>query len=465
MKRRNKRNEKNREQEKTNVLLRALLERLSVLERMWPEHPATEAGVLPEKKTFPSTSVVEKIRENQRESPAERKEEKGPLSVSPKKSPVPVVTQVREFLQARYDFRCNVLTGQTEYREREEGPFRPVDSRAKSTFYYEVQAAGIYCYESQLHCFLNSFRIGEYHPFREYLAELPPWDGKDRIGALAGRVSEDPLWHCMFRRWMLGMTAQWLGLNPRYAHSVAPLLVSREQGLHKSTFCKILLPPELSRYYTDSFSFTNVPQAERKLAEYGLISLDEFDRYSSRNQADLKNLMQTTSLHLRRSYQPHATALSRIASFIGTSNSRELLTDKTGSRRFYCVEVTRLIDTDTPLDYEQLYAQLNYLVSVANEPYWPSEAEKAAMEAHNEAFYKISVEENLFREVFREVERGTPGALLLSAEEIFRRLRHHNPPAMRGRKAGAFGKLLIDMGLSRIRLNTGNRYCVLPVTG
>ena len=87
------------------------------------------------------------------------------------------------------------------------------------------------------------------------------------------------------------------------------------------------------------------------------------------------------------------------------------------------------------------------------------------MEAHNEAFYKTSVEENLFREVFREVERGTPGALLLSAEEIFRRLRHHNPPAMRGRKAGAFGKLLIDMGLSRIRLNTGNRYCVLPVTG
>ncbi len=51
--------------------------------------------------------------------------------------PLPVV-QVSEFLQQRYEFRYNQLTGQTEYRERSilPSPFLLVCPRAKSTFYY-----------------------------------------------------------------------------------------------------------------------------------------------------------------------------------------------------------------------------------------------------------------------------------------------------------------------------------------
>ncbi len=46
-----------------------------------------------------------------------------------------------------------------------------------------------------------------------------------------------------------------------------------------------------------------------------------------------------------------------MASFIGTSNSRELLTDPTGSRRFICVSVERPIRVDG-IDHAQVYAQL-----------------------------------------------------------------------------------------------------------
>ncbi len=334
------------------------------------------------------------------ETTTPRQAETSPVDAGGFNPPLPVV-QVSEFLQQRYEFRYNQLTGQTEYRARTalsetSSPFLPVCPRAKSTFYYEVQVAGIFCYESQIQCVLNSFLIQPYHPFREYLDNLPVWDGTDRINALATRVSTDPLWRTGFRRWMLGMAAGWLGVNPQYANSLAPLLVSREQGLHKSTFCRMLLPPELERFYTDSFPLTNIPLAERRLSEYGLISLDKFDRHSSRHQADLKNLMQATTLHLRRARQQYETTLPRIASFIGTSNCKELLTDKTGSRRFLCVEVTHMIDTDTPLEYAQLYAQLKYLVTTAAEQYWPTEEEKAAIEQHNLSFYKTSVEENFF---------------------------------------------------------------------
>ena len=51
----------------------------------------------------------------------------------------------------------------------------------------------------------------------------------------------------------------------------------------------------------------------------------------------LKNLMQASALNIRKAYKRSASALPRIASFIGTSNREDLLVDRTGSRRFLCV--------------------------------------------------------------------------------------------------------------------------------
>ena len=48
---------------------------------------------------------------------------------------------------------------------------------------------------------------------------------------------------------------------------------------------------EQSEYYTDNFDLTAENQCERKLLDCLLINLDEFDRYSSRKQSTLKNLM------------------------------------------------------------------------------------------------------------------------------------------------------------------------------
>ncbi len=45
------------------------------------------------------------------------------------------------------------------------------------------------------------------------------------------------------------------------------------------------------------------------------------------------------SLNTRRAYQQFNEPVSRLASFIGTSNRYDLLTDTTGSRRFICVDV------------------------------------------------------------------------------------------------------------------------------
>ena len=72
----------------------------------------------------------------------------------------------------------------------------------------------------------------------------------------------------------------------------------------------------------------------------------------------LKNLMQASALNIRKAYKRSASALPRIASFIGTSNREDLLVDRTGSRRFLCVSLEHAIDCTTSVEHEQLYAQL-----------------------------------------------------------------------------------------------------------
>ena len=141
------------------------------------------------------------------------------------------------------------------------------------------------------------------------------------------------------------------------ANSLAPILVSERQGCQKSTFCKSLMPSSLVRYYTDSVDLSASTQMEQKLGLFGLINLDEFDRLPDRKMALLKNWMQMAGMNVRKAHAKHFHPLPRLASFIGTTNQKNLLSAPTGSRRFLCVEVQSKINCEG-IEHDQIYAQL-----------------------------------------------------------------------------------------------------------
>lgn len=371
-----------------------------------------------------------------------------------------LMVDMEQYLNECYEFRFNRLTEETEYRRRGGRPavFQTVGQRELNSFCIEVRKQGIDCWDRDISRYLFSGSIPEYHPFRLFMEELPEWDGTDRVDGLARRVSSGELWVKGFHRWMLGMAAQWMEMDGLHANSVSPVLVSRVQGRQKSTFCKMLLPDRLQRYYTDSFEVNSQAGAERKLSEFGLINLDEFDKIPSRKMALLKNLMQMAGLNIRKAYRKNYNHLPRIASFIATSNQKELLTDPTGSRRFLCVEIEEKIDC-SPVDHAQLYAQLKTELQ-AGEQYWFTSEEEAEIMAANQAFYKRPVEEEVFHACFRAAQTGEQG-LLLSASEIFKRLKSYNPAAMQGASATNFSKLLSAMGVERKHTRYGNCYSVV----
>ena len=392
-----------------------------------------------------------------------------------------LMQEVTAFLTSRYRFRFNVLTEETEVANIANNipdthlRYTKVDERWMNTLSMEAIETGIDCWDRDIQRFVRSRRISEYHPFTAYFEQLPEWDGKDRVSALARRVSDDPVWVNGFHRWMLGLSAQWMQFRSdtnnansanransiNRANSVAPLLVSSRQGLGKSTFCRLLMPDALKAYYTESYDLGSPASAEAKLAACGLINLDEFDKLSASKMPLLKNLMQASALNIRKAYKRSASALPRIASFIGTSNREDLLVDRTGSRRFLCVSLEHAIDCTTPVEHEQLYAQLKAEL-LSGERSWFNKEEEQAIQQHNALFYKHIPEEEVFRLCFRFAtkEDHPQEVLTLSATQLFERMKSAHPSAMRGMTAYSLSRILPQLG-ERVHTAKGNVYRVV----
>ena len=380
-----------------------------------------------------------------------------------------LMQEVTAFLTSRYRFRFNVLTEETEVAEVTNNipdthlRYTKVDERWMNTLSMEAIETGIDCWDRDIQRFVRSRRISEYHPFTAYFERLPEWDGTDRVSALARRVSDDPVWVNGFHRWMLGLSAQWMQFRPdtNRANSVAPLLVSSRQGLGKSTFCRLLMPDALKAYYTESYDLCSPASAEARLAAYGLINLDEFDKLGVSKMPLLKNLMQASALNIRKAYKRSASALPRIASFIGTSNREDLLVDRTGSRRFLCVSLEHAIDCTTSVEHEQLYAQLKAEL-LSGERSWFNKEEEQTIQRHNALFYKHVPEEEVFRLCFRfATEEDHPQEVLtLSATQLFERMKSAHPSAMRGMTAYSLSRILPQLG-ERVHTAKGNVYRVV----
>ena len=422
----------------------------------------------PEKRMF-SLNGLDEVTEWVETAPS-AVEVKKPVAQQAAKEPKQqrMMQRLSRYLKLHYAFRYNLLTERTECarlntEKADEShllTYTPVDSRILNGIALSAIENGVECWDRDIKRYVESDHVQDYHPFELYFNNLPEWDGKDRITELARRVSDKDVWVRSFHRWMLAVTAQWTGSGNRgrRANSVAPLLVSPTQGLGKSTFCRMLLPKELRDYFTESFDLTNASSAENKLASYGLINLDEFDRLPVSRMPQLKNLMQMEDLRVRRAYRRSAEALPRIASFIGTSNRRDLLTDLSGSRRFICVEVEHAIDCTTPIDHAQLYAQLLHELN-NGERCWFSKAEEAEIQAANRPFYRITPAEELIGSCFAFAEAGEQGARLMSAADIYTVLKKKNPAALKDCSCTSFSRLLAQLG-QRVHTRYGNGYWV-----
>ncbi len=367
-----------------------------------------------------------------------------------KKSPLSAEQELElrteEFMQRRYEFRYNTMTTVTEYRERNTFCFyfRPLSSRVRNSIAMNARLEGLSLWDRDVVRYLDSDRIPIFNPIEDFLFGLDVrWDGHDRIRELAARVPcNNRHWADLFYRWFLNMVAHWRQTDRKYANCTVPLLVG-PQAYRKSTFCRSLLPPELQAYYTDRIDFSNKRDAEISLNRFALINMDEFDQNRVNQQAFLKHIFQKPIVNVRR---PHGTAtqeMRRYASFIGTSNHKDLLTDTSGSRRYIVVDVTGPIDC-SPIDYEQLYAQAMHDL-YKGERYWFDPEDEKVMNESNQEFQVMPIAEQLFHEYFRAATEGEECEQFL-AIEILEQVQHDSKIRVSDCNIIQFGRILQRIG-------------------
>ncbi len=335
--------------------------------------------------------------------------------------------KINIFLNENYELRKNVMRGVAEYRQRTGlgFSFRDLTEEARNSITMRALELGIKCWDKDIRRYVNSEDIQLYDPINEWLDRLAPWDGEDRVTPLAQRIPTDyDEWTHLFHIWMRSMVAMWLGKGQLTGNALIPLLIGR-QGCGKSSFCRILLPRELMEYYNDSINFKNEHDLNLGLTSFGLINLDEFDRVTQRQQVVLKYLLSTAELKYRPPYGKAYTSNRRYASFIGTTNDPNPLTDPTGSRRFVCVSINGDIDFETPVFHEQLYAQLLQEIR-DGERYWLTKDEEQALMRHNLQYLQMNgLGEMLMSLVQKPQDSNDPEGQWISLKELSGMLKQH----------------------------------------
>ena len=355
-----------------------------------------------------------------------------------------IVEGVRRFFAENYELRYNILKQTEEYRRKEPSISQekaliaqpePLISQEKALVWQQLtdrdlrkmaieqmeQVGAAWSVDVEL--YVRSALVSDYNPVLDYLGRCGAWDGQsDYIRDYARRIPTSfSQWPDCFHRWVLAMVAQWLNMSHTFGNAVVPMLIGA-QGTHKSTFCRLLLPPCLREYYIDDIKLDNAEQVERMLSRMLLVNIDEYNAKTDREQAKIKRVLTEKDVQTRRMRSDQYVLLPRMASFIATTNEQEPLCDPTGSRRYLCCEVTGIIDTDTPVDYHGMYAQAVTELRRGERWYFTKD-EEADIERHNQNYRRQSSPETVLLSYFEPAERSKAHFIL--AVDIQKELRRH----------------------------------------
>ncbi len=376
-----------------------------------------------------------------------------------------LMVRMAAFVGEHYEVRHNKLTQVYEMTRRGEGKWMRLDDELCCRVLMEMNASGIavakpYLVRTVVH---GGGMAQTYHPVCAYIEGLPLWDGVERIEALFRRVTDDEQLLAWLRKWFLAMVAQVMGKMGTYGNSVCPILISSKQGWGKSQFAKMLVPPQLRVFYTDTFNLAQEDACLRRMTAYMLINVDEVDRFKNTRMATFKNLVQLSVVSMKRAYRAQMEERERMASFIATSNCRYLLHDESGSRRFICVELSHPIDVATPIDHEQLYAEAMTALS-HGERCWFNDEETRLLEAHNADYAACRGAWDLLNRHFTvcEVPVGEENRLdtLWPATEVYDYLYDLSSRSMSGIERSGFGLYLKRMGAKQVRVRNRRLYGV-----
>lgn len=375
------------------------------------------------------------------------------------------VDEIKSFLDGHVSLRFNEITSRVEYElptdNTDAHRFIPVNDRIVNSLWSQMSTITRVNIQD-MYRVIESDYVPVFNPFKEYLKSLPqitqtstdngsdetesckpvalqqqnlcksvrsvgeknhPSVGeKDYIRELAqtvrvkGGEQEQMLWHLYLKKWLVGMVASWI--SDDVVNNVILVLIG-EQGAYKTTWLNYLLPPPLKQYF---YTKTNANRMSKDdiltLAQYALVCCEELDTMRPAELNQLKAAVTMPSIDERAAYAHYHEHRKHIASFCGTGNSTQFLSDPTGNRRWLPFEVESIVSPrDHPFHYEGIYAQALALFKSGFQ-YWFTKEEIQELNHHNRQFETPHLERELVSLYFRVPMESENGMFMTSARAI-----------------------------------------------
>ncbi|PWU08141.1 MAG: hypothetical protein C5B51_08290 [Terriglobia bacterium] len=205
-------------------------------------------------------------------------------------------------------------------------------------------------------------RRDSYHPVRDYLESLPPWDGVPRIctwlidycGVESSGVNPNSYAMAVGAKFLIAAVKRIMEPGVK-CDSV--LVLEGQQGIGKSTVPRILAGDE---WFSDQLADMGSKDASMQLRGVWIVELSELDVLNRAELARAKAFLSQQSERFRLPYGRRIVQVPRQCVFVGTTNADSWLKDETGGRRFWPVRC-RKIDLDgLRRDRDQLWAEALY---------------------------------------------------------------------------------------------------------
>lgn len=358
------------------------------------------------------------------------------------------IDEIENYLLGNYEIRINVITNTIEKRTKgTKEAFEPIN---ENDLKYELLKKGYSRFDGELKALLGSSIIQKYDPFKEYFEGLPTWDTSqpDYIQELSTYVkTDDQKWfELMFKKMLVRVIAQAINKIQFNKHCFT-FVGNQHDG--KTSFFEFLIPDQLKPYSRKGYDFHGGREGKTSLSQNIIINLDELGQYEKK---DLNNEFKATLsegyVKIRPLYANNEVSIPRRASFVASTNSRDFLTDATGSVRWIIFNVISINHDNGEkngysknVDIDKVWAQAYYLLKEGFKCEL-SRDDISQNELLNRRFLRVTTEMELISTHFQKSEKGQIGAIFYTSSKIEKILRDKGYPKLYATQVGAALKML-----------------------
>lgn len=239
-----------------------------------------------------------------------------------------------------------------------------------------------------------------YHPIREYIDMLPPWDGIRRVDTLLidylGARDNEYI-RAVTRKTLCAAIRRVIDPGIKFD---TMLVLNGPQGIGKST----LIARLAGEWFSDSLNLSDTKDktAAEKLQGYWILEIGELAGLRKAEVETLRSFLSRQNDIYRAAFGKHATPHPRQCIFFGTTNAESgYLRDTTGNRRFWPVKTpgggTKHSWDLSSEEIRQIWAEVLEYVNAGEKLHLDPETEIMAKEEQREAL-ESDEREGLVRE-------------------------------------------------------------------